>query len=77
MRIYLAAKILDSKALKAEEIKNFIEKPDKEIAQEFISDKRYSWNREFSFKASTFINEIKKFQPDIYKFALRHYLKNF
>ena len=65
-----ASKILDSKALKAEEIKNFIEKPDKEIAQKFIKDKRYSWNSGiFLFKASTFINEIKKFQPDIYKFC--------
>ena len=65
-----AAKILDSKFLKAEDIKRFIEKPDKEIAEKFIKDKRYSWNSGiFLFKASILIDEIKKFQPEIYKFC--------
>ena len=63
-----AKKILDSEALKAEDIKRFIEKPDKEIAEEFIKDQRYFWNSGiFLFKASILINEIKKLQPEIYK----------
>jgi len=65
-----AAQILDSEALIAEDIKRFIEKPNKEIAEEFIKDKRYSWNSGiFLFKASIFIDEIKKFEPEIYKFC--------
>lgn len=51
-------------------IEDFIEKPKKEIAKEFIKDKSFSWNSGiFLFKASTIVNQITKFSPDIIKFC--------
>ena len=48
------------------EIKRFIEKPNLQLAQEFLLDERYSWNSGmFVFKASTIISEVKKFYPEI------------
>ena len=65
-----AAKALDEATLKAVEIREFIEKPNKEKAAEFIKDKRFSWNSGiFLFKASILINEIRKFKPEIYNFC--------
>ena len=53
---------------KGSEIIRFFEKPSKKLAQEFIKDKRFSWNSGmFIFKASVILEEIKKFSPDIYK----------
>ena len=50
------------------EISDFIEKPNLKKAQEFIKDKCFTWNSGiFLFKAKTIINEIKNFNPDIYK----------
>ena len=47
-------------------IKKFIEKPNKELAKNLIKDKKYTWNSGiFLFKASTIINELNKFRPDI------------
>ena len=60
--------ILDDKKLKGEKILRFIEKPNKELAKKFILEKRFSWNSGiFLFKASVFINEIKKRNLDIYQ----------
>ena len=48
------------------EIQNFIEKPNKDIAEKLIKDSRYTWNSGmFLFKASSIINELEKFSPDI------------
>jgi len=47
-------------------ILNFIEKPTKQKAKEFLEDKRFSWNSGiFLFKAKTILNQIKEFSPDI------------
>ena len=52
---------------KAIRIKRFIEKPNKSKAQELILDKRYVWNSGiFLLKAKTAINQIKKFEYEIY-----------
>ena len=49
------------------DIKKFVEKPDRETAEKFILDKRYSWNSGmFVFKAKTIIEELKKLAPDVY-----------
>ena len=49
-------------------IKKFVEKPNFELAKEFIKDKHYSWNSGiFLFKASVFIKELEKFEPEIIK----------
>ncbi len=47
-------------------IQEFIEKPNLEIAKQFVKDNRYSWNSGiFIFKSSVIINEISKFYPDL------------
>ena len=48
------------------QVEEFIEKPEKELAQQLIKDSKFSWNSGmFMFKAKTIINEIKKYQPNI------------
>ena len=47
-------------------INKFIEKPHIELANSFIKDKHYVWNSGiFLFKASTILDELKKFEPEI------------
>lgn len=44
----------------------FVEKPKLELAKEYLTEGGYLWNSGmFMFKASVFINELKKFRPDI------------
>ena len=52
--------------MRVEEINKFLEKPDIELAKKFLRDKRYSWNSGmFVCKASSILNELSKFSPDI------------
>lgn len=47
-------------------IKNFIEKPQIDLAKTFIKDKHYLWNSGiFLFKASVILEELEKFEPKI------------
>lgn len=47
-------------------IQNFVEKPEKELAQQYIDSGEYYWNSGiFLFKASAFIKELKTYQPEI------------
>jgi len=47
-------------------IQSFKEKPDKKIAEHYIESGNYFWNSGmFMFKASTYLNELNKFEPDI------------
>jgi len=72
-----AENILSDKKLKGENIKKFIEKPNLETARKLVLDKRFSWNSGmFIFKASVFIEEIKKFSPDIYNICKKSLDKN-
>lgn len=51
---------------KEEKVVNFVEKPDKQTAEKYIQDGNYFWNSGiFMFKASTIIEEIKKYCPEI------------
>lgn len=44
----------------------FVEKPELELANQYINDGGYLWNSGmFMFKASAFINELRQFRPDI------------
>ena len=48
----------------------FLEKPNIETAKKLIKDKSFTWNSGiFMFKAKTFINEIKEYCPDIFKYC--------
>ncbi|MDB2415155.1 mannose-1-phosphate guanylyltransferase/mannose-6-phosphate isomerase [Rickettsiales bacterium] len=52
------------------EISSFKEKPNKTTAQEFLNKGNYFWNSGmFMFKASAYLKELEKNNPDILKFA--------
>ena len=49
-------------------VDKFVEKPSIDVAQEYISSGEYYWNSGmFLFKASRYLEELKKFRPDIYQ----------
>lgn len=48
-------------------VESFVEKPDLEIAQEFVDSNKYYWNSGmFVFKASVMMAELKKYNKDIF-----------
>ena len=48
-------------------VDQFVEKPDAETAQSYLSSGEYYWNSGmFLFKASRYLEELQKFRPDIY-----------
>ena len=54
-------------------VKRFVEKPNEELAKEYIADGNYFWNSGiFMFKSSTMLKEAEKCAPEIYNL-----LKNF
>lgn len=56
----------DSEKISGEKIIEFTEKPNAELAEKFIQDKRFTWNSGiFMFKAKTILDEFKKYAPDI------------
>lgn len=49
-------------------VDKFVEKPSREIAQEYIDSDEYFWNSGmFMFKAKRYLEELEKFRPDIYQ----------
>ena len=61
-------KQLDPNEYIPSKVDKFVEKPDEKTAKFFIKDKKYSWNSGmFVFKASSIINEINTFAPEILK----------
>ena len=69
---YIEAKELPNKKdqIVGIEINKFIEKPNKAIAEKLIKDSRYTWNSGmFLFKASSILNELEKFCPEIIKYS--------
>jgi mannose-1-phosphate guanylyltransferase len=48
-------------------VDQFVEKPSAKVAQSYIESEKYYWNSGmFLFKASRYLEELKKFRPDIY-----------
>ena len=48
-------------------IKSFTEKPNEKTAKKYIDLGNYLWNSGmFMFKASVYLNELKKFEPEIF-----------
>ena len=61
-----ATKPLCKKTLEGSPIAQFIEKPNLQKAKQLISDQRYTWNSGmFLFKASSILEEIKKYAPEV------------
>jgi len=49
-------------------VAEFVEKPGTDIAKEYLSSGEYFWNSGmFLFKASRYLDELKKHRPDIYE----------
>jgi len=59
-------------------VESFEEKPSYDLAKKYHADKNYFWNSGiFLFKASKYIEELKKHSPEIYKYVKKsHKLKN-
>lgn len=56
------------------QVKKFTEKPDQKTAQAFLDAKNYYWNSGmFLFPAKTYLEELKKTAPDIYKASQKAY----
>jgi len=52
----------------AYKVAEFVEKPNAEIAQQYVDSGDYYWNSGmFAFKASRYLEELEKFAPKIYK----------
>ena len=48
------------------EIKNFVEKPDVQVAQRYVASGEYFWNSGmFVFKARTYVDELNNYEPDM------------
>lgn len=53
------------------DVKAFYEKPNLEIAEEYLKAGNYYWNSGmFMFKAGVFLDELKKYSPNIYESSL-------
>ncbi|NLG39783.1 MAG: mannose-1-phosphate guanylyltransferase/mannose-6-phosphate isomerase [Fibrobacter sp.] len=53
---------------KGEDVIRFVEKPNAEQAQKYLEAGNFLWNSGiFCFKASTFLDELQKYSPDILK----------
>ncbi len=62
---------------KSSEIKNFIEKPNLDIANILFKDNHYLWNSGiFLAKASTIISELEEFKPKLLKICRESLLKS-
>ena len=61
-------KILKANDFKTNKVEKFIEKPNLENAKILFKDKKYSWNSGmFVFRATAIIEELKKFNPEIFQ----------
>ena len=50
------------------DVAKFVEKPDAKVAKEYVQSGDYFWNSGmFLFRASRYLEELKKFRPDIYE----------
>ena len=57
-------------------LEKFVEKPCLEKAQEYLASGEYSWNSGmFVFKASVFLDELKKYNPEMYKLSVQAFEK--
>ncbi|WP_405080695.1 mannose-1-phosphate guanylyltransferase/mannose-6-phosphate isomerase [Pectobacterium versatile] len=56
------------------EVEEFVEKPNQAVAEKYIIDGGYYWNSGmFMFKASRYLEELKKFRSDIFDAVKRSY----
>jgi len=69
---YIKAKDCNDLVCKVEAFK---EKPDLETAKKYLKEGNYFWNSGmFMFKAGVYLDELKKYAPDIYEASKKAYL---
>ncbi len=57
-------------------VEKFVEKPDIETAQRYVSSSSFYWNSGiFLFKASSYLQELERFRPEIYAHSKQAYEK--
>ena len=57
-------------------LEKFVEKPCLEKAQEYLASGEYSWNSGmFVFKAATFLEELKKYNPEMAELSIQAFEK--
>ena len=57
-------------------VEQFVEKPDQDTAEKFLKSGDYLWNSGmFMFRASRYLEELEKFQPDVLRYAKLAYDK--
>jgi mannose-1-phosphate guanylyltransferase len=55
---------------------SFTEKPDLKVAQNYLDSENHYWNSGiFLFKASTYLNELEKYEPEIYDLCKKSCIK--
>ena len=67
---YIKCSEIKTKSLEKEVIKveRFVEKPNKELAEEYVSSGNYLWNGGmFIWKVENILNEISKYSPNTYE----------
>lgn len=53
-------------------VERFVEKPDRETAEEYVNSGQYYWNSGmFVFKAATILEEIRRLTPELYDVLLK------
>ncbi|NKF24720.1 mannose-1-phosphate guanylyltransferase/mannose-6-phosphate isomerase [Solimonas sp. C16B3] len=58
----------------AHQVAKFIEKPNLDTAEKFLSDGGYLWNGGlFLFRTATFLNELQQFEPEMAKLTAQAY----
>src|SRR5690606_30006471 len=62
---------------KEDDVLSFREKPDKETAKAFVENGGFLWNSGmFCFKAGVFLEELRRYEPEVYKTAYIAWEKN-
>ncbi len=72
-----AEKAFSLNKIEGQNIEKFEEKPDLNTAKEYVKDMRFTWNSGiFMFRASTIVEEMNNFCPEIIKFCRESLLKS-
>lgn len=61
----------------AHNVVSFKEKPNKELAQQYLDSNKYLWNSGmFCFKAAVYLEELKRYEPQVYEQSLKAWQAN-
>jgi len=70
--VKLKGKFEEEKEIEAYNLERFVEKPNLELAKEFIKDGNYLWNTGmYVFKSKTMLEKYKEVRPDLYAKLLK------